>query len=402
LPEAEQGACAFLYLIGSDFVKKISLLGATGSIGIQTLDVIDSHPEEFKLVAMSFGRNYKSGSDIIKKFKPQFVAVKDKETYERLKQEFSSEDVKLGYGGEALIEVAIYDGVDCLVNAVVGSVGLIPTLRAIENKITIALANKETLVTAGHLVTEHAKKYNVDILPVDSEHSAIFQCLQGENVKSIDRLIVTASGGSFRDKKREDLVDVTVDQALNHPNWSMGAKITIDSATMMNKGLEVIEAHWLFNLPYEKIDVLLHKESIIHSLVEFHDRSIIAQLGTPDMRVPIQYALTYPDRLPLLDAKRLELWEIGKLHFEKADFKRFRCLQYAYDSGKIGGTMPTVLNAANEEAVAAFLKGDIKFLQIEEFIERSMDKHESIAQPCLEQIQEVDKLTRNFVQTLIS
>ncbi|MGM0873700.1 MAG: 1-deoxy-D-xylulose-5-phosphate reductoisomerase [Bacillota bacterium] len=383
-------------------MKKISLLGATGSIGIQTLDVIESHPEEFKLVAMSFGRNYQSGGEIIKKFKPQFVAVKDKETYERLKQEFSSEDVKLGYGGEALIEAAIYDGVDCLVNAVVGSVGLIPTLKAIENKITIALANKETLVTAGHLVTEHAKKYNVDILPVDSEHSAIFQCLQGENVKSIDRLIVTASGGSFRDKKREDLVDVTVEQALNHPNWSMGAKITIDSATMMNKGLEVIEAHWLFNLPYEKIDVLLHKESIIHSLVEFHDRSIIAQLGTPDMRVPIQYALTYPDRLPLQEAKRLELWEIGKLHFEKADFKRFRCLQYAYDSGKIGGTMPTVLNAANEEAVAAFLKGDIKFLQIEEFIERSMDKHESIAHPSLEQIQEVDQLTRNFVQTLIS
>ncbi|MBO1510379.1 1-deoxy-D-xylulose-5-phosphate reductoisomerase [Metabacillus bambusae] len=382
-------------------MKKISLLGATGSIGIQTLDVIESHPEEFKLVAMSFGRNYKSGSDIINKFKPEFVAVKDKETYEHLKSEFSSQDVKLGYGEEALIEAAIYDGVECLVNAVVGSVGLIPTLKAIENNITIALANKETLVTAGHLVTEHAKKYNVNILPVDSEHSAIFQCLQGESFKSIDRLIITASGGSFRDRKREDLVDVTVDQALNHPNWSMGAKITIDSATMMNKGLEVIEAHWLFNLPYDKIDVLLHKESIIHSLVEFHDRSIIAQLGTPDMRVPIQYALTYPERLPLKEAKRLELWEIGKLHFEKADFTRFRCLQYAFDSGKIGGTMPTVLNAANEEAVAAFLSGEITFLQIEELIERSLDKHESIANPSLEQIQEVDQLTRNFVQTLI-
>jgi 1-deoxy-D-xylulose-5-phosphate reductoisomerase len=382
-------------------VKKISLLGATGSIGIQTLNVIESHPEEFKLVAMSFGRNYKSGSDIINKFKPEFVAVKDKETYDHLKSEFSGQDVKLGYGEEALIEAAIYDGVDCLVNAVVGSVGLIPTLKAIENNITIALANKETLVTAGHLVTEHAKKYNVNILPVDSEHSAIFQCLQGESVKSIDRLIITASGGSFRDRKREDLVNVTVDQALNHPNWSMGAKITIDSATMMNKGLEVIEAHWLFNLPYDQIDVLLHKESIIHSLVEFHDRSIIAQLGTPDMRVPIQYALTYPERLPLKEAKRLELWEIGKLHFEKADFTRFRCLQYAFDSGKIGGTMPTVLNAANEVAVAAFLSGDITFLQIEEFIERSLDKHESIANPSLEQIQEVDQLTRNFVQTLI-
>lgn len=383
-------------------MKQISLLGATGSIGIQTLDVIEAHPEEFKLVAMSFGSNYKSGSEIIKKFRPKFVAVKNKEILQNLKLEFSSSDVKFAYGHEALIEAAIYDGVDVLVNAVVGSVGLVPTLKAIENKITIALANKETLVTAGHLVTEHAKKYNVDILPVDSEHSAIFQCLQGENVKNIDRLIVTASGGSFRDKTREELVDVTVEQALNHPNWSMGAKITIDSATMMNKGLEVIEAHWLFNMPYEKIDVLLHKESIIHSLVEFHDRSIIAQLGTPDMKVPIQYALTYPERLPLQEAKRLELWEIGKLHFEKADFDRFRCLQYAFDSGRIGGTMPTVLNAANEEAVAAFLKGAITFLQIEEIIARSMDKHESIAHPSLEQIQEVDQLTRNFVQTLIT
>jgi 1-deoxy-D-xylulose-5-phosphate reductoisomerase len=383
-------------------VKKISLLGATGSIGVQTLDVIEAHPEEFQLVAMSFGRNYQAGREIIKKFKPEFVAVQDKETYEMIKQEFSYNEVKLGYGSDALIEAAIFDGVDCLVNAVVGSIGLIPTLKAIENGITIALANKETLVTAGHLVMEHAKKYNVDILPVDSEHSAIFQCLQGENARSIERLIVTASGGSFRDKKREELVGVTVEEALNHPNWSMGAKITIDSATMMNKGLEIIEAHWLFNMPYEKIDVLLHKESIIHSLVEFHDRSIIAQLGTPDMRVPIQFALTYPERLPLKEAKRLELWEIGKLHFEKADFNRYRCLQYAFESGKIGGTMPTVLNAANEEAVAAFLRGEITFLQIEEFIERSLDKHVSMANPSLEQIQIVDQQTRNFVQTLTS
>ncbi|WP_226665648.1 1-deoxy-D-xylulose-5-phosphate reductoisomerase [Metabacillus litoralis] len=382
-------------------MKKISLLGATGSIGTQTLDVIQSHPEQFTLVAMSFGSNIKLGIEIISKFQPSFVAVKDKETYETLKLHFSS-NVKFGYGDNALIEAAIYDGVDCLVNAVVGSVGLVPTLKAIENNITIAIANKETLVTAGHLVTEYAAKHNVKLLPVDSEHSAIFQCLQGETDKTIDRLIVTASGGSFRDKSREELQDVTVKEALNHPNWSMGAKITIDSATMMNKGLEVIEAHWLFNMPYHKIDVLLHKESIIHSLVEFQDRSIKAQLGTPDMRGPIQYALTYPDRLPLEKSKRLELWEIGKLHFEKADFKRYKCLQYAYESGKIGGTMPTVLNAANEEAVAAFLKGEIKFLQIEDCIERALDKHESIAHPGLEQIQEVDQLTRNFVQTLIS
>ncbi len=383
-------------------MKKISLLGATGSIGIQTLDVIEAHPDQFKLISMSFGSNVSSGIDIIRKFKPRFVAVKDKEVYDKLKIELFNDDVKIAFGHDALIEAAIYDGVDCLVNAVVGSVGLVPTLKAIENRITIALANKETLVTAGHLVTDYAKKYNVDILPVDSEHSAIYQCLQGENHKRIERLIVTASGGSFRDKTREELTNVTVEQALNHPNWSMGAKITIDSATMMNKGLEVIEAHWLFDIPYKKIDVLLHKESIIHSLVEFQDHSIIAQLGTPDMRVPIQYALTYPDRLQVKNSKKLELWEVGKLHFNKADFNRYKCLQFAYDSGKIGGTMPTVLNAANEEAVAAFLKGKIKFLQIEEFIERAMDKHESIAHPDLEQIQEVDQRTRNFVQTLIS
>lgn len=383
-------------------MKKISLLGATGSIGIQTLDVIEAHPDQFNLVSMSFGSNISSGIKIIRKFQPSFVAVKDKETYEKLKLELQNETVKIGYGQEGLIEAATFDGVDCLVNAVVGSVGLVPTLKAIENKITIALANKETLVTAGHLVKEHAKKYGVNLLPVDSEHSAIFQCLQGENPKKIERLIVTASGGSFRDKTREELKDVTVEQAMNHPNWSMGAKITIDSATMMNKGLEVIEAHWLFDIPYEKIDVLLHKESIIHSLVEFQDHSILAQLGTPDMRVPIQYALTYPDRLQVKNSKKLELWEVGKLHFDKADFNRYKCLQFAYDSGKIGGTMPTVLNAANEVAVAAFLKGQIRFLQIEEYIERAMDKHKSIAHPGLEQIQEVDQQTRNFVQTLIS
>ncbi|WP_273125587.1 1-deoxy-D-xylulose-5-phosphate reductoisomerase [Bacillus weihaiensis] len=383
-------------------MKKISLLGATGSIGIQTLDVINSHPESFKLVAMSFGSNIKSAIDIIVKFKPEFVAVKDKNTYNEIIHYSFSHNVQFGYGHEALIEAAVYDGVEVLVNAVVGSVGLVPTLKAIENKITIAIANKETLVTAGHLVTESAKKHGVQLLPVDSEHSAIFQCLQGENTKNIERLIVTASGGSFRDKKREELQGVTVEQALNHPNWSMGAKITIDSATMMNKGLEIIEAHWLFNMPYDNIDVLLHKESIIHSLVEFTDRSIIAQLGTPDMRVPIQYALTYPDRYELKNAKRLELWELGKLHFEKADFTRYKCLQFAYNSGEIGGTMPTVLNAANEEAVAAFLKGQITFLEIEDWIERALEKHESISHPSLEQIQEVDRLTRNFVQTLIS
>ncbi|TDL83479.1 1-deoxy-D-xylulose-5-phosphate reductoisomerase [Peribacillus frigoritolerans] len=381
-------------------MKKISLLGATGSIGQQTLDVIKCHPDQFQLVAMSFGSNLELGRKAISDFLPSLVAVNDFNAYSQLKEEFPN--ITFTYGAEGLIEAAVISEAEIVVNAVVGSVGLMPTLKAIECKKTIALANKETLVTAGHLVTEHARKYGVDLLPVDSEHSAIFQCLQGENPKSLERLIVTASGGSFRDRKREELADVTVDEALNHPNWSMGAKITIDSATMMNKGLEVIEAHWLFDLPYEKIEVLLHKESIIHSMAEFHDRSVIAQLGSPDMRVPIQYALSYPERLPLSSTKQLNLWEVGKLHFEKADFERYRCLQFAYDSGKIGGTMPTVLNAANEEAVGAFLKGQIAFLQIEDLIEKALTKHSVISNPDLHIIQEVDKETRQFVQTLYS
>ncbi|MCM3594267.1 1-deoxy-D-xylulose-5-phosphate reductoisomerase [Metabacillus idriensis] len=381
-------------------MKKISLLGATGSIGQQTLDVIKCHPDQFQLVAMSFGSNLELGRKAISNFSPSLVAVNDFNAYSQLKEEF--QNITFTYGAEGLIEAAVISEAEIVVNAVVGSVGLLPTLKAIECKKTIALANKETLVTAGHLVTEHARIYGVDLLPVDSEHSAIFQCLQGENPKSLERLIVTASGGSFRDRKREELADVTVDEALNHPNWSMGAKITIDSATMMNKGLEVIEAHWLFDLPYEKIEVLLHKESIIHSMAEFHDRSVIAQLGSPDMRVPIQYALSYPERLPLSSTKQLNLWEVGKLHFEKADFERYRCLQFAYDSGKIGGTMPTVLNAANEEAVGAFLKGQIAFLQIEDLIDKALTKHSVISSPDLHIIQEVDKETRQFVQTLYS
>ena len=310
---------------------------------------------------MTFGKNAEKAIPLIRTFQPKYVAVGDMDTYQKVKEASFSHECQIGIGEEGLIEAAVMDEVDIVVNALLGSVGLIPTLKAIEQKKTIALANKETLVTAGHIVKGHAKRYGVP-LPVDSEHSAIFQALQGEQSKNIERLIITASGGSFRDKSRQELESVTIADALNHPNWSMGAKITIDSATMMNKGLEVIEAHWLFDIPYEQIDVVLHKESIIHSMVEFHDRSVIAQLGNPDMRVPIQYALTYPDRLPLPETKRLELWEIGSLHFAKADFERFRCLQFAFESGKIGGTMPTVLNAANEEAVAAFLAGRISFL----------------------------------------
>jgi 1-deoxy-D-xylulose-5-phosphate reductoisomerase len=380
-------------------LKYISLLGATGSIGTQTLDIIKEHSAEFTLVAMSVGKNIELTRKIIKAFQPELVSVQEKSISDTLKAEFPG--TRFTYGEQGLIEVAVYKSANILVNAVLGSVGLNPTLQAIEAGKTIAIANKETLVTAGHLVINAAKRNNVPLLPVDSEHSAIFQALQGENSKNIERLIITASGGSFRDRTRDQLENVTVQEALNHPNWSMGAKITIDSATMMNKGLEVIEAHWLFNMPYEKIDVLLHKESIIHSMVEFHDSSIIAQLGSPDMRVPIQYALTYPDRLPLASAKRLNLAEVGMLHFKEMDFERFRCLKFAYEAGRIGGTMPTVLNAANEIASAAFLQGKIRFLQIEDLVEKALEKHQTMENPSLALIQEVDKETRQFVYSLL-
>jgi 1-deoxy-D-xylulose-5-phosphate reductoisomerase len=381
------------------FLKKISLMGATGSIGLQTLDVIRENKEQFQLTAISAGRNIAETRKIIKEFNPETVSVQLKDDALALKNEVPS-GTKVLWGDEGLLEVACHQEAEVLVNAVLGSVGLYPTLQAIEAGKTIAIANKETLVTAGHIVMESAQKNNVPLLPVDSEHSAIFQCLQGENPKNIESLIITASGGSFRDRTREELEGVTVEEALNHPNWSMGAKITIDSATMMNKGLEVIEAHWLFGIPFEDIKVLLHRESIIHSMVEFHDSSVMAQLGTPDMRVPIQYALTYPDRLERQQGSRLNLAEIGKLHFEDMDFERFRCLKYSFDAGRAGGSMPAVLNAANEAAVARFLKGEISFLQIETLIEKALEKHELIHQPDLDTIRIIDAETRRFVNSI--
>ena len=380
-------------------MKYISLMGATGSIGTQTLDVIRNHPEQFCLVAISVGKNIELTRKIITEFKPEIVSVQNQEDYEKLKAEYGH-SISFSYGQNGLLEVATYEKATILVNAVMGSVGLFPTLHAIQAGKTIALANKETLVTAGHLVMSAAEQHGVSILPVDSEHSAIFQCLQGEKDSEIDRLIITASGGSFRDKTREDLIGVTVEEALNHPNWSMGAKITIDSATMMNKGLEVIEAHWLFDIPFDKIDVVLHRESIIHSMVEFQDTSIKAQLGSPDMRVAIQYALSYPNRLSLPSGKRLNLEDIGKLIFEKMDYKRFHCLKLAYDAGRTGGSLPTVLNAANEAAVNAFLNKKIAFLQIDELIERALDRHNVIKHPDLDTIKEIDQETRVYINTL--
>ena len=380
-------------------MKKISLLGATGSIGLQTIDIILANQHEFKLVALSSGRNIEKTREIITQLQPEIVSVQEESDALELAKEFPN--VQFTYGNKGLVEVATHPETAVLVNAVLGSVGLESTLAAIRMGKTIAIANKETLVTAGHLVMAEARKYNAPILPVDSEHSALYQSMNGENPKAIERLILTASGGSFRDKTRAELEGVTVKDALNHPNWSMGAKITIDSATMMNKGLEVIEAHVLFDMPYDRIDVLLHRESIIHSMVEYHDTSVMAQLGTPDMRVPIQYALTYPDRMPLVGGKRLNLAEIGKLHFQEVDFERYRALKLAYEAGRTGGTVLTAMNAANEAAVALFLQEKITFLQIEECIERVMDAHDNILLPDLQTILHVDSETRKIVQNMV-
>ena len=380
-------------------MKKINLLGATGSIGTQTLSIIAAHPERFELTAMSAGRNIQKVGEIIAQFQPKLVSVLEEADAVRLRNEFPQ--VKFVHGDEGLIEAAVGMEADVLLNSVIGSVGLRPTLAAIEAGMTIAIANKETLVAAGDLVVEAAKRHNVPLVPVDSEHSALFQSLNGENPKRITNLILTASGGSFRDYTRDQLQDVTVEQALAHPNWSMGNKLTIDSATMMNKGLEVIEAHHLFAMPYDKIECLLHKESIIHSMVEFEDTSVMAQLGSPDMRVPIQYALTYPDRIPMADAKRLRLDEIGKLHFQKMDYERFKALSLAYDAGREGGTMPTAMNAANEVAVQLFMEGHISFMQIEEVIEQMMHQHETIQNPNLEEILETDRNTRKRVYGIV-
>ncbi|CAG7602667.1 1-deoxy-D-xylulose 5-phosphate reductoisomerase [Paenibacillus solanacearum] len=373
-------------------MKKISILGSTGSVGTQTLDVVSHHPELFAVEGIAGGYNVMLLAEQVRRFRPKKVSVATKALADQLATQIPA-GVQLFYGPEGLLEVAAGTDADMVVTALVGSQGLQPTLAAIEAGKEIGLANKETLVSAGHLVTERAARYGVKLLPIDSEHSAIFQCLNGESLDTIHKITLTASGGSFRDRTRDELKDVTVAEALQHPNWSMGAKITIDSATMANKGLEVIEAHWLFGLAYDQIEVLIHPESIIHSFVEFKDYSIIAQLGLPDMRVPIQYALTYPQRLST-PTGRLRLSEVGKLHFREMDFERFPCLRMAFESGRAGGSAPSVFNAANEVAVERFLQGEIKFLQIEDVIARTLDKHETVDSPELEQIIEIDRWAR--------
>ncbi len=373
-------------------MKKIAVLGSTGSIGTQTLDVISREPDRYEVVGLAAGSNTELLLKQAASFRPGLVSVASKELAENIRGGLP-DGTRLVYGEEGLIEVAAHSGADFAVCALVGSLGLTSTLAAIKAGAAIGLANKETLVTAGHIVTALAKSRGVPLLPIDSEHSALFQCLNGEDPKAVKRLILTASGGSFRDLSRDELTGVTVEDALKHPNWSMGAKITIDSATMANKGLEVIEAFWLFGVPYDRIDVMIHPESIVHSMVEFEDTSVMAQLGNPDMRVPIQYALTYPARRPS-PASPLDLLAKGSLHFRPMDFGRYPCLRLAYEAGRAGGILPTVFNAANEAAVARFLRREIPFLAIEEIIEDVLNRDWPAGEPDLETILETDRLAR--------
>ena len=355
-------------------MKKISILGSTGSIGTQALDVVRKLPNEFKICVLAANSNVELFSAQIEEFQPELAVLADEEAYKRLKAEKTFAHTKLEGGRKAFIDAAGYGDSEIVLTSMSGFAGLEPTINAIGHGKNIALANKETLVAAGEIVTNLAKDFNVKILPVDSEHGAIFQCLQGENSADVEKILLTASGGPFRGKKFDELQNVTVDEVLAHPTWNMGKKITVDSASLVNKGLEVIEAHWLYGIDYDKIQVVVHPQSIIHSMVEFRDGSIIAQIAEPDMRLPIQYALTYPRRLPS-PINRLNFWQMKNLTFEEPDLKTFRGLKLAYDAGKIGGSMPCVFNAANEVAVNAFLRGQIKFSQIYDVIENAMESH---------------------------
>lgn len=375
-------------------MKKLILLGASGSIGLQSIDVIEKHPEDFELVAFSVGKRIETVRTILNKMNVSHVCVQQKEDCELLQQEYP--DVHFCWGDEGLIELVTLEQGDTVINALVGFVGLIPTLKAIEAKKNIALANKETLIVGGKFVKEAIKRNHVTMTPIDSEHSAIFQCLQGNDKKTVEKLIITASGGSFRDRSREEIKNVTVKEALSHPNWSMGAKITIDSATLMNKGFEVIEAHYLFDIDYDQIDVLLHRESIVHSMVEYCDHSIIAQLGNADMRLPIQYALSHPSRFSL-NTESLDLAKVGTLHFEKVDEVRYPFLKLAYDMGRKEGNACAIMNAANEVAVACFLENKISFLEIEELVFKAIEAIPYIENATLEDVIASDKAARKFV-----
>ena len=378
-------------------MRGVSLLGSTGSIGTQTLDVIRKN-KDLNVVALAAGTRIKELADQIREFKPLIACTATKQGADELKLLVSDIPVKIVYGDEGLVESATIESADVVVTAVVGMMGIIPTIEAIKAHKDIALANKETLVTAGHIIMKLAKEYNVNIYPVDSEHSAIFQALNGEYHREVSKIILTASGGPFRGKKLKDLENVTLSDALNHPNWAMGKKITIDSSTMVNKGLEVMEAQWLFDVSVDKVQVVIQPQSIIHSMVEFVDGAVMAQLGSPDMRLPIQYALYYPHRREL-DTQRIDFYELGKITFEKPDFDTFKGLKLAYESAQRGGNIPTAFNAANELAVSWFLNQKIKYLDIPDIIEFACENIKFIEDPDVAEILDTEKSVYDMIES---
>ncbi|MBU3153794.1 1-deoxy-D-xylulose-5-phosphate reductoisomerase [Clostridium estertheticum] len=380
-------------------MKKLTILGVTGSIGTQTLDVIRSDIKNFIIIGISANTNYEKIIPIIEEFKPKYVAMMDEEASLKLKKycDLNKYSTEILHGLDGLNYISTLTEVDLVVTSVVGMIGLVPTIKAIYAGKDIALANKETLVAAGELVMEAAKKNNVNILPVDSEHGAIFQCLQGNKLENVNKIIITASGGPFRGKSRQELIDIRPEDAIKHPKWNMGKKISVDSSTLMNKGLEVIEAHWLFGIDYENIQVVVHPQSVIHSMVEYIDGSIIAQMSSTDMRLPIQYAINYPKRnIAVID--KLDFYNMSNLTFEKPDSDTFKCLKLALKAGKMGGNMPAIMNAANEVAVELFLDYKIKYLQIEDIIEKCMNKFDHNIKPNLEEILDVDLKVREYVK----
>jgi len=381
-------------------MKTIVILGSTGSIGTNTLDIVDRFSDEFRVAGLSAGTNDEKLEEQIRRFKPRVVALSNESAAARLRRRCADLPVKILSGTDGVAQVASIPEAEMVISAIVGGAGLVPTLAAIRANKHIALANKEPMVMAGKLMQEEARKHGIRIYPVDSEHSAIFQSLEGHRVEDVRRLILTASGGALWTLTKEELQDVTPERALQHPNWKMGAKITVDSATLMNKGLEVVEARWLFDIPESRIDVLIHRESIIHSLVEYQDRSMIAQLGLPDMRTPISYAMRYPERMPL-DLPSLDLTEIGKLTFCKPDHDRFPCLGLGYESLRVGGTMPATMNAANEVAVEAFLNGGIRFVDIAEVIRSTMEAHQPHEVDSLDDALETDRWAREKAEALV-
>lgn len=381
-------------------MKKIGILGSTGSIGTQTLEIVRSNPD-LQVVALAAGSNVSLMEQQVREFHPLLAVMGSEEASADLKSRIADTDTKVLAGMEGMLELAVLPQVEVLVTAIVGMIGIRPTIAAIEAGKTIALANKETLVTAGHIIMPLAKQKGVSILPVDSEHSAIFQSMHGENRERVSKILLTASGGPFRGKKTEELQDITVEDALKHPNWSMGRKITVDSATLVNKGLEVMEAKWLFDVEPDQIQVVVHPQSIIHSMVEYVDGGIMAQLGMPDMKLPIQYALFYPDRRPM-DGKRVDFFSLKSISFEEPDVKTFRGLQLAYDAIAAGGSMPTVFNAANEKAVGLFLDKKIRFLAIYDLIQGAMEQHKVIANPTVDEILEAEAQAHAYISGKLS